>query len=108
MLFILLLNHRLQYIDSFKRYVLIHQYCFSAPLYHPDPYPQGVPGNSGIMPRAIDTIFNTIGDRLSASLPLQPLGFNRVVAVRSTWHTLHTLHTLHSLHSLHSAHSALW
>jgi hypothetical protein len=33
------------------------------------------------MPRAIDTIFNTIGDRLSVSLPLQPLGFNRVLAV---------------------------
>jgi len=42
---------------------------------------QGVAGNSGIMPRAIDTIFTTIGDRLCDTVPLQPLGFNRVAAV---------------------------
>jgi len=42
---------------------------------------QGVAGNSGIMPRAIDTIFTTIGDRQCDSVPLQPMGFNRVVGV---------------------------
>ena len=25
---------------------------------------QGVPGDSGIMPRAVDVIFNTVGDRM--------------------------------------------
>lgn len=42
---------------------------------------QGVAGNSGIMPRAIDTIFTTIGDRQCDTVPLQPMGFNRVVGV---------------------------
>ena len=32
---------------------------------------QGVPGDSGIMPRAVDVIFNTVGDRISPQLPLQ-------------------------------------
>ena len=32
---------------------------------------QGVPGDSGIMPRAVDVIFNTVGDRVSPQLPLQ-------------------------------------
>eukprot|EP00092_Neocalanus_flemingeri_P032334 GFUD01035153.1.p1 GENE.GFUD01035153.1~~GFUD01035153.1.p1 ORF type:complete len:1912 (+),score=653.09 GFUD01035153.1:74-5809(+) len=42
---------------------------------------QGVTGNSGIMPRAIDTIFTTIGNRQCATVPLQPKGFNGVELV---------------------------
>ena len=41
---------------------------------------QGEHGHSGIIPRAIDTVFNTISSKVSAS-PVQPVGFNRVVAV---------------------------
>ena len=41
---------------------------------------QGEHGHSGIIPRAIDTVFNTIGSKVSDS-PVQPVGFNRVVSV---------------------------
>ena len=41
---------------------------------------QGEHGNTGIIPRAIDTVFNTIGCKVS-DCPVQPSGFNRVVAV---------------------------
>ena len=43
---------------------------------------QGEHGNSGIIPRAIDTVFNTIGPKVvSTDCPVQPSGFNRVVSV---------------------------
>ena len=42
---------------------------------------QGVPGDSGIMPRAVDVIFNTVGDRISPQLPLQV--FSQFVAKMS-------------------------
>lgn len=41
---------------------------------------QGEPGNSGIIPRSIDLVFNTIGSKVCQS-PVQPFGFNRVVAM---------------------------
>ena len=41
---------------------------------------QGKLGNSGIIPRSIDTIFNTIGSKVCTS-PIQPSGFNRVVSI---------------------------
>ena len=42
---------------------------------------QGVPGQSGVLPRAIDTIFLSISDKLCTSLPLQPMDFNRVIGL---------------------------
>jgi len=41
---------------------------------------QGVPGNSGIMPRAIDTIFSSIQAKCS-TVNLQPTGFSGVMEV---------------------------
>ena len=41
---------------------------------------QGEHGNSGIIPRSIDTIFNTIGSKVSDT-SVQPSGFNRVVSI---------------------------
>ena len=41
---------------------------------------QGELGNAGIIPRSIDTIFNTIGVKVCET-PVQPLGFNRVVSI---------------------------
>ena len=42
---------------------------------------QGDMGNSGIIPRSLDTVFNTIGSQISATVPVQPVGFNRVVGI---------------------------
>ena len=33
------------------------------------------------MSRAIDTLFNTVGDRQSSEVPLKPEGFSKVVSV---------------------------
>ena len=41
---------------------------------------QGEHGNSGIIPRAIDTVFNTIAAKVSETA-VQPSGFNRVVTI---------------------------
>ena len=41
---------------------------------------QGEHGNSGIIPRAIDTVFNTIAAKVSETA-VQPSGFNRVVSI---------------------------
>ena len=43
---------------------------------------QGEHGNSGIIPRSIDTVFNTIGSKVT-DIAVQPAGFNRVVATSS-------------------------
>ena len=42
---------------------------------------QGELGDSGIIPRSLDTVFNTIGEQISESVPVQPVGFNRVVGI---------------------------
>ena len=42
---------------------------------------QGDTGNSGIIPRSLDTVFNTIGTQISNTVPVQPVGFNRVVGI---------------------------
>ena len=42
---------------------------------------QGIPSDAGIVPRAIDTLFNTVGDHVSSDVPLKPVGFSKVVRV---------------------------
>ena len=42
---------------------------------------QGDMGNSGIIPRSLVTVFNTIGSQISNTDPVQPVGFNRVVGI---------------------------
>ena len=44
---------------------------------------QGEHANSGIIPRSLDTVFNTIGTKISETVPVQPIGFNRVVSINN-------------------------
>ena len=44
---------------------------------------QGEHANSGIIPRSLDTVFNTIGSKISETVPVQPVGFNRVVSINN-------------------------
>ena len=39
---------------------------------------QGVKGEEGIIPRAIDTLFNSVAGRLAESCPIQPQQFSGV------------------------------
>ncbi len=43
---------------------------------------QGAPGDPGILPRSLDVIFNSIGERQLLGLSLKPNCFNRVVQMR--------------------------
>jgi len=45
---------------------------------------QGIPSNAGIVPRAIDTLFNTVGAQQSSEVPLKPAGFSKVIRVTPT------------------------
>ena len=44
---------------------------------------QGTHRKSGILPRALDVIFNTIGEKLSPDLAVKPTEFNGVMAIES-------------------------
>lgn len=43
---------------------------------------QGIPENPGLLPRALDVIFNSIGEQQMIGLELKPNCFNRVVQMR--------------------------
>ena len=44
---------------------------------------QGEHDNSGIIPRSLDTVFNTIGSQVSDTVPVQPVGFNRIISINN-------------------------
>lgn len=43
---------------------------------------QGDSERPGILPRALDVLFNSVGDRQSSTVALKPLGFNRVAQLK--------------------------